>query len=59
MLLDFLGELVFEIIGEVAVGLLSPDLSSEGLAPMRHGLVAPTENGDRTDEPQGDRTDTR
>ena len=35
MLLDFLGELVFEIIGEVVLGMLSPDLTSEGLAPMR------------------------
>jgi hypothetical protein len=32
MLLDFIGELVFEIIGEVVVGLLSPD-SSDGDAP--------------------------
>jgi hypothetical protein len=49
MLLDFIGELVFEIIGEVVLGLLSPDLSTDGGAPMRHALVAPTENRDRTD----------
>jgi hypothetical protein len=50
MLLDFLGQLVFGIIGEVIVGLLSPDLSTDGGAPMRHGPVAPTENWDRPDE---------
>ena len=40
-------------------GMAIADLSAEGVAPMRHTLTAPIENGDRTDEPQRDRTDKR
>jgi hypothetical protein len=45
LLLDFLGELVFEIIGEAVVALLSPDWPA-AKAPPEEGV------GVRLDEPR-------